>query len=332
MTYNSIVISSGHSAKCPGASGILDEVEEATKVVDRLATLLERKGVEVSVFHDLTSTTPEQNLEKICAFHNDRERDLDVSVHFNCNQPTSKPVGTECLYLTQKSLAAEVATAIAKCGLIDRGPKYRDNLYFLNNTDMPAILIEVCFVDSEGDVHVYTQQFEDICQAIADVLGKGSDDEDDDEWPDDVRPPLTPSGVLFHTIGKCSQFGGPEDEGVSSTEDLAFFEHEEDVKKAPHLFLPYQPKGTSGLARRLNPFVHYVACRWDYNVTPKEMLVESGNVALVRTKSMALTAFPADWGPNANTGRVADLSPGLMTDLGIETDDEVEVIYPWNEE
>jgi hypothetical protein len=195
---------------------------------------------------------------------------------------------------------------------------------------MPAILIEVCFVDSEGDVHIYTQQFEDICQAIADVLG--NEDEDDDRWPDNVRPP---SEALFSARGKCSQFGGPEDEGVSPAEDLAFFEDEDDIRKAPHLFLPYQPEGTSGLARRLNPFVHYVACRWDYDVTPKEMLAESGNVALVRTKLVdgterALTAFPADWGPNADTGRVADLSPGLMYDLGIETDDEVEVIYPWD--
>ena len=36
-------------------------------------------------------------------------------------------------------------------------------------------------------------------------------------------------------------------------------------------------------------------------------------------------ALPADWGPNEKTGRVADLSPGLMEALGIDTDDEVEV-------
>jgi hypothetical protein len=46
---------------------------------------------------------------------------------------------------------------------------------------------------------------------------------------------------------------------------------------------------------------------------------------------MALTAFPADWGPNEKTGRVADLSPGLMADLRIETDGEVEVVFPYKE-
>ena len=111
--------------------------------------------------------------------------------------------------------------------------------------------------------------------------------------------------------------------GVSPNEGLAFIYNVED---APHLFLPYQPKGTTGLARRLNPFVHYVACRWDYEVTPKEMLLEK--LALVRAKGIELKTFCADWGPHVDTGRVADLSPGLMEDLGISTDDEVEVIFP----
>lgn len=125
--------------------------------------------------------------------------------------------------------------------------------------------------------------------------------------------------------GKCSWFGGPMDEGVAEDEALAFIY---EVSEAPHLFLPFQPPHTSGLARRLNPYVPFIACRWDYDVTPREMLLN--NVALVRaTKTgIAMRAFPADWGPNSNTGRIADISQGLMANLGIETDDEVEVVFP----
>jgi hypothetical protein len=77
--------------------------------------------------------------------------------------------------------------------------------------------------------------------------------------------------------------------------------------------------------------VHYVACRWDYDETPRDLLTQ--NRALVRAKDsgLQLTAFPADWGPHENTGRVADLSPSLLEDLGLTTDDEVEVIFPWIE-
>ena len=153
---------------------------------------------------------------------------------------------------------------------------------------MPAILIEVCFVDSEADAEIYNDNFLNICDAIADVLG------DEGDIAGETPPPS--SQALFEATGTCSSFGGPDDEGVSPSEELAFI-HEMD--QAPHLFLPYQPEGTSGLARRLNPYVHYVACRWDYDVTSREMLTDK--VALVRAPAtgIALTAFPADWGPNA---------------------------------
>jgi len=130
--------------------------------------------------------------------------------------------------------------------------------------------------------------------------------------------------MTFRVSGAVSWFGGPDDEGVSPSEDLAFIY---EVDDAPQLFLPYQPEGTSGLARRLNPYVHYIACRWNYDKISRTELLD--NRVLVRAKKtgIALKAFPADWGPHENTGRIADLSPGLMEDLGIKTDDEVEVIY-----
>ena len=118
-------------------------------------------------------------------------------------------------------------------------------------------------------------------------------------------------------------------QGVSPSEGLAFIY---DFDEAPYLFLPNQPSGTSGLARRLDPGVFYIACRWDYDITPKEMLRDSGQMALVTSKKSGVSrlAHPADWGPHEEqTGRAADLSPGLMDNLGLDTDDIVEVIYPW---
>jgi hypothetical protein len=137
------------------------------------------------------------------------------------------------------------------------------------------------------------------------------------------RPPEPPA--LFKATGACSWFGGPEDTGVSPDEGLAFIY---EYAAAPHLFLPQQPPGTTGLARRLNPDVYYVACRWDYSVTPKTMLARADLKARVRAGDREFLAWPADWGPNEATGRVADISLGLMTALGIDTDDTVEVIYP----
>jgi N-acetylmuramoyl-L-alanine amidase len=163
-----IVISSGHSKHVAGATGILNEVAEARRVVDRVVDILPQLDVDVTAFHDDTSNDQSENLQRIVAFHNSHHRDLDVSVHFNAYQPTPNAMGTECLYVTQDELAARVSAAISEAGeLPDRGAKYRSDLYFLNETDGPAILIEVCFVDSTADAAAYVANFEPICEAIA---------------------------------------------------------------------------------------------------------------------------------------------------------------------
>lgn len=163
-----IAISSGHGKYVRGADGYIDEVNEARRVVNRVAQLLTESKNIAYVFHDNVSKTQEENLHRIVDWHNSKERYLDVSVHFNANEPTTQPMGTECLYVSQQELASVVSRAISEEGqLKDRGPKKRTDLYFLNNTNKPAILIEVCFVDSEYDADTYLARFEEICTAIA---------------------------------------------------------------------------------------------------------------------------------------------------------------------
>jgi hypothetical protein len=202
-----IVISSGHGKYVRGAMFYLDEVDEARKVVERVADYLRDAGVTVKTFHDNTSTTQNQNLNTIVAYHNAQTRDLDVSVHFNAYQVTSSPMGTECLYVTQKELAYKVSAAIAGAGgFIDRGAKYRSDLFFLNNTEQPAILIETCFVDSRADADLYRANFVDICAAIAEAIGGVSVEEPPEppERPErpPIEPPAPPSDTGRPMIGK----------------------------------------------------------------------------------------------------------------------------------
>lgn len=170
VQYGSIVVSSGHGLYVRGAEGVLDEVDEARNVVIRVAEELSKRKCQVKTFHDNSSHDQQTNLETIVNYHNAQVRDLDVSVHFNAYEHTDKPMGTECLYVTQSTLANQMANAIAACGFVNRGGKKRTDLYFLNQTQMPSILIEVCFVDSTADADVYKKQFGKICSAIATVL------------------------------------------------------------------------------------------------------------------------------------------------------------------
>ena len=147
----SICMSSGHGKYIRGASGYLDEVNCARAVVDETARLLRANGISVETYHDDLSHSQNENLNRIVNWHNSKSRTLDVSVHFNAYQTTSAEMGVECLYLTQKELAKKVSDAIAGVtGLPNRGPKYRDNLFFLNSTAMPSVLAEVVFVDSSA--------------------------------------------------------------------------------------------------------------------------------------------------------------------------------------
>jgi len=165
-----IAISSGHGARIPGAVGILDEVREARRVVRRVAGHLREMGVTVHEFHDNESETQWRNLDTIIGWHNRQQRCLDVSVHFNAFSPTDGPMGTEALYVSMGAAgaAARVSAAVARAGGFRyRGPRVRDDLAFLNRVERPAVLIEVCFVDSATDAGLYGENFDAICLAIA---------------------------------------------------------------------------------------------------------------------------------------------------------------------
>ena len=94
--YDSIAISSGHGLHVRGASCPppgLDEVDEARKIVERLASELTSRGVDVMTFHDDTSKDQDTNLKTITNWHNCQSRELDISVHLNANAVTSNPMG-----------------------------------------------------------------------------------------------------------------------------------------------------------------------------------------------------------------------------------------------
>jgi hypothetical protein len=333
----SITISSGHGLYVRGASGSpvppqLDEVDTARWVVDRIAQYLEHAGVTAHVIHDNVSHSQSANLDWLVDQHNRTERTYDISVHMNAYDGNAH--GCEVLYTSDagRALAQELVDAICLAGdFTNRGPKERNDLAWLNGTEEVACLIELAFCDHTGDCQRVTARGDAICRAIAEVLaGKAigtPPPTEPPEWPED-RPPEPE--YLFYARGRMSTFGGPTDEKVSSSEGLAFFYQ---PSECPHLMLSEQPPGTTGMARRLDTNVFYVACRWPYDAgVPKDMLRNQMLKAAVRNphNGKVFAAFPADWGPHEEetSGRTADLSPALAEALGLATDDECEVAYP----
>lgn len=217
-----IVISSGHGSKISGAIGPqpwgLHEHEEAVRVVNQTAIELRKLGVDVITFEDTVSDDQDENLERICDFHNVQgAHDYDISVHFNDtgSGATESPVGCEVFYQSQAGfdLADEVVGEICiASGLIDRGAK-EGNLYFLSHTNQVANLIEVCFVNSHADVNIYHAKFDAICSAIAAGLaGRDGVLRPPVDLPEpEPEPPSKPSGKPLRTLQK-----GDEGEDVAN--------------------------------------------------------------------------------------------------------------------
>jgi N-acetylmuramoyl-L-alanine amidase/peptidoglycan hydrolase-like protein with peptidoglycan-binding domain len=191
-----IVISSGHGKYIRGASGYpvppqLDEVDEARRVVERTADYLRSAGIDATTFHDDVSNDQSENLNRIVNFHNAQgPHDLDVSVHFNAYDGNAH--GVECLYVTQETLSRNVANALAQAGkFTNRGPKYRGDLFFLNNTNEPAILVETCFCDNTSDSNLYNEHFDAICQGLAETIA-GEEIDAPPDRPDRPERPERP--------------------------------------------------------------------------------------------------------------------------------------------
>jgi len=138
------------------------------------------------------------------------------------------------------------------------------------------------------------------------------------------KPPSDFKDVVFKAEGKMSTFGGPKDTGMSATEGLALYGSPAAFTKAGigDWLLSAKEAGASGLGRRLDPEKFDLAWRWDYKITKAAFL----RIAMIRVTNpkngKMQVARAVDWGPNAKTGRAADLSPGLAKALGLNTDAE----------
>ena len=135
-----------------GPSGLLER-DVVLDISKRVRDLLVSQGDEVYL------TRPNKNhvlLKDRVRRANNKKAEIFVSIH--CNAFNGKVSGIETLYypgskngqrlasLTQKELTKMLPTSN------DRGLKERKNLYVLKHTKMPAILIELEFIDSMEDL------------------------------------------------------------------------------------------------------------------------------------------------------------------------------------
>ena len=166
-----LVISSGHWKPGTGAKGLIDEVTEARKVVQKVSAIWSAQKYGHKVIIDNVSKNVGQNLNYLIAEHRKYLQARHFSIHFNSVAGTyDRGIGCEVLYADNRMKKAAEQMCFAICnasGLTFRGAKKRTNLRFLNAFPYSGLLIEVCFVNSKTDVQLYKKNFNAICNAIA---------------------------------------------------------------------------------------------------------------------------------------------------------------------
>lgn len=193
-----IAIAGGHSANARGASGFIDEYDCDRAFVAQLIPAFESQGWYVTdCSNDADSVGGE--LAEECRIANESGADLFIAVHFNAGGGT----GTEVWHYPgsfaesyAESVSSELASAL---GLRNRGAKATTGLYVLNRTAMPAILIEVCFVDTEQDADAWhATSWDALCGAV--VRGLGGDYENNENQEEEDMGLTEHQDMLLATI------------------------------------------------------------------------------------------------------------------------------------
>lgn len=114
--------------------------------------------------------------------------DFLLSLHRNSMVNPNTINGAEAYVYNAGGMTGELANEfldrLDKLGLENRGVLERPDLTILRRTDMPAVLLEVGFIDNETDNFTFDREFENIASAIAETaLGYA------DRFPSQ-RPPL----------------------------------------------------------------------------------------------------------------------------------------------
>lgn len=145
-----------------------DDVLALTLAVGRI---LEANGVEV--YYTRTTDIYESPYQKAMEA-NAVGADYFVSIHRNSSPYPNQYTGVESLVYNQYGAAARMAANIneqlEQVGFVNQGVNERRNLVVLNRTEMPAVLVEVGFINTDADNQLFDERFDDIAQAIADGI------------------------------------------------------------------------------------------------------------------------------------------------------------------
>lgn len=167
-----VVIDAGHGGSDPGAvyNG-RKEAEDNLNLALELGEILRDAGIQV--VYTRTGDETQTPFEK-ASIGNQSGADLFVSLHRNSSPIPNQYSGVETLVYDDNGKKAELARRINEnlttVGYQNLGVKERPGLVVLRRTNMPAVLVESGFINTDTDNAIYDTQFRQIAEQIADAI------------------------------------------------------------------------------------------------------------------------------------------------------------------
>ncbi|MDF2804562.1 MAG: N-acetylmuramoyl-L-alanine amidase-like protein [Anaerocolumna sp.] len=137
------------------------------------------------------------SLQFRCDKANASGSELHVCIHFNCGG--GKGVEVYAVSTKGREYAKKICDEIEALGYTNRGVKDGSHLYVVNRTNMPCVLVECFFVDSEGDMNRYNAN--DIVSAIVKAITGQGESATIPQVSETVNPVIASIQKLCNTLG-----------------------------------------------------------------------------------------------------------------------------------
>ncbi|MCI9073778.1 MAG: N-acetylmuramoyl-L-alanine amidase [Lachnospiraceae bacterium] len=167
-----IVLDAGHGGANPGATYQgRQEKDDALALTLAVGRILEDRGVDV--YYTRTTDVYESPAQK-AEEGNQTGADYFVSIHRNSSPYPNQYSGVESLVYSRYGEAARLADNINQqleaVGFLNQGVNERTNLVVLNRTQMPAVLVEAGFINTDADNQLFDERFDEMARAIAEGI------------------------------------------------------------------------------------------------------------------------------------------------------------------
>jgi N-acetylmuramoyl-L-alanine amidase len=164
-----IIIDAGHGGQDNGATNNgRKEKDDNLNLALAVGQKLEQAGF--PVIYTRTTDVYQRPIEK-ANIANNSGGDYFVSIHRNSSPNPNTYSGIQTLVYQDSGIPANMARAVneelAKVGFQDLGVSVRPDLTVLKRTQMPAILVEAGFINTDADNATFDQNFDAIAAAIA---------------------------------------------------------------------------------------------------------------------------------------------------------------------